>query len=190
VPNFQDIDATVPVMVEDADGAIFSNEVDLSGGTAHKFTVICEVFYVEGSEIDILFQNNHAVRANIVVLPRLCCLYNKRGGTSPLVVKRCLWAGLSCTVCGYEHSLYVEQKARSEMQESQLTLPYCPVLFATISEPPARVAMNSIPPRDKIFLVLLSVVFDTTVSRNRHWIHSINKQSAFLPSAFAFAICE
>ena len=43
MPNFYDLDAPVPVIVEDADRAVFTDKVDGAVCTSHKLAVIREV---------------------------------------------------------------------------------------------------------------------------------------------------
>ena len=63
VPNFQNLDAPVPVVVEDFHRAIASHKVNLSRGAPHKLAVICECLYVEVGEINVFFEDLHAAGA-------------------------------------------------------------------------------------------------------------------------------
>jgi len=69
VPDFQDLNASVPVMVEDADGTVLTNEVDFSVCTSDKLAVVCQSFGVEVSEVNVFSEDQHAFVAMYVVLP-------------------------------------------------------------------------------------------------------------------------
>lgn len=66
MPDFQDFDATVPVIVKDSDRVALTDKVNLSGFLVDKLTVICEISGVDYGEVDVFFQNQHAVCVNVL----------------------------------------------------------------------------------------------------------------------------
>ncbi len=51
----------VPVVVEDADRAVFTNDVDFPSGTPDEFAVVGEIARFDGCQIHIFFQDEHAI---------------------------------------------------------------------------------------------------------------------------------
>ena len=60
VPNSQDFDATVPVVVEDANGTVLTDEVDLASGATDELAVVSQVANVKCCKVDVFFENQHA----------------------------------------------------------------------------------------------------------------------------------
>ena len=60
VPDFQDFNATVPVMIKDANRVILSNEIDCSVSSPNKLAVIRESFDVQCGKIHVFAENEHA----------------------------------------------------------------------------------------------------------------------------------
>jgi len=61
VPNFKDANATIPVVVKDSDRAVLSNQVDFTGGTTDKLTVIREVADSQCGEIHVFTEDEHII---------------------------------------------------------------------------------------------------------------------------------
>lgn len=59
VPDFQNLDAPVPIVVEDSHRAVSPHEVNLSCSATYELAIICECFYVEVGEINVFFQDLH-----------------------------------------------------------------------------------------------------------------------------------
>jgi len=59
VPDSQDFNAPVPVMVEDSSGAVLADEVNFSICASNEFAVVCQVAGVDLRQVDVFFQNQH-----------------------------------------------------------------------------------------------------------------------------------
>jgi hypothetical protein len=61
VPNSQDANSSVPVVVKDSDRAVLSNQVDFTGGTTDKLAVIREVADSQCGEIHVFTEDEHII---------------------------------------------------------------------------------------------------------------------------------
>jgi len=57
MPDFQDLDATVPIVIEDTNRAVFAYEINVAIGTADKLAVVGQVSNFDVGKIDVFFQN-------------------------------------------------------------------------------------------------------------------------------------
>jgi hypothetical protein len=58
VPNAQDLNASVPVIIEDFDRVVGSDKVDGSVCSSYKLAVVCQLSRVDHCKIDVCAQNH------------------------------------------------------------------------------------------------------------------------------------
>ena len=63
MPDFQNFNAPIPVVIKNSDGTVLSDKVDVAISTANKLTVIREIADVQCGKIHIFTENEHAAFA-------------------------------------------------------------------------------------------------------------------------------
>lgn len=73
MPNLFDLDAPVPVVVEDSYGTILSNEINIAVYPLDEFAVVRQTAGVHCGDIHVLTENQHVVFArNVFYLFKVC----------------------------------------------------------------------------------------------------------------------
>lgn len=65
MPDLEDFDSAIPVVVKDANGTVLAHEVDLASCSADELAVVGQVANVQGGKVHVFFQNGHAVMTSV-----------------------------------------------------------------------------------------------------------------------------
>ena len=65
VPDFQNLDAPVPIVVEDSDRTVFPDEIDIAVFSLNELAVIRQTARVHRGKVHVFFKNKHAFGVNV-----------------------------------------------------------------------------------------------------------------------------